>query len=217
MIDEPARSASTGKPRVLRRLRYREADPPQLPADVTRFLDDAEERIEAFFERKAKVARLGFFPSDYPLVFDTLRRVQKRHDEVRTFCEWGSGFGVVSGLAAFLGLEATGIELHPELVVASRRLLADHDLAVEIQEGSFIPESYVMPAYLLDPAHVTSFQIVDADGDVDVEIEDFDVVFAYPWPGEEVAYCDIFRRHAARGAILVTYNGLEGMRVRRRS
>src|SRR5205085_9980642 len=56
------------------------------------------------------------------------------------FCEWGSGFGVVACLAAFLEFDASGIEIEGELVDAARQLADDFDLPVEFIHGSFIPK-----------------------------------------------------------------------------
>src|SRR2546423_1671474 len=55
------------------------------------------------------------------------------------FCEWGSGFGVVTCLAAMIGFDACGIEIEPDLVAAARRLAADFDLSAEFVCGSFVP------------------------------------------------------------------------------
>ena len=57
----------------------------------------------------------------------------------RWFCEWGSGFGVNTCLAAMLEFDAWGIEVEGELVAAARRLAADFDLPAEFVRGSFIP------------------------------------------------------------------------------
>ncbi len=46
-------------------------------------------------------------------------------------------------------------------------------------------------------------------------IDDFDVIFAFPWPAEEEMYCDLFARFAASGALLVTYSALDDVRVYR--
>jgi hypothetical protein len=46
--------------------------------------------------------------------------------------------------------------------------------------------------------------------------DDFDVVFAYPWPGEEQVIFDLFAGSTAVGALLLTYHGLEGLRLHRK-
>ena len=52
------------------------------------------------------------------------------------FCEWGSGFGVVTCLAAMLEFDASGIEIESDLVDAAEDLSADFGLAVEFMCGS---------------------------------------------------------------------------------
>ncbi len=49
--------------------------------------------------------------------------------------------------------------------------------------------------------------------DLELEPDDFDVIFAYPWPGEEQVIFDLFADCAAVGALLLTYHGQEGLRL----
>ena len=42
-----------------------------------------------------------------------------------------------------------------------------------------------------------------------------DIVYVYPWPGEEEAVVDVFESIAADQALLVTFHGRDGLRVRR--
>ena len=51
------------------------------------------------------------------------------------FCEWGSGFGVVVGLAALVEFDACGIEIEALLVAEARKLADDFDLPVEFGQG----------------------------------------------------------------------------------
>jgi hypothetical protein len=44
-----------------------------------------------------------------------------------------------------------------------------------------------------------------------------DVVFAYPWPGEEDVYDRLFARHATPGALLLTYHECSRLLVQRRN
>ena len=47
------------------------------------------------------------------------------------------------------------------------------------------------------------------------DLEEFDLIFAYPWPGEEDIILSLFERHAARGSVLLSYHGMEGVRAHR--
>ncbi len=47
--------------------------------------------------------------------------------------------------------------------------------------------------------------------------EDFDVIYAYPWPDEEDLTAQVFHRHARDGAVLVTYHGGDGLRFRKKT
>ncbi|MCK6459507.1 MAG: hypothetical protein L6Q95_06390 [Planctomycetes bacterium] len=46
--------------------------------------------------------------------------------------------------------------------------------------------------------------------------QDFDLVFAYPWPGEEEVIEGLFERYAGDSALLLTFHGLDGLRLRRK-
>lgn len=187
-----------------------------LPPDVAGFLADADARIDVFFEERKRERRLGFFPSDYELAFRTLSAVRVLDRDARRLCEWGSGFGVVAGLGVLLGYEAHGIEINSDLISASRRLLGDHDLDAVILEGSFIPEDYARTERMSTFETMTVLSGAEVYADADIDIDDFDVIFAYPWPDEEPQYCDLFDQFADYGAVLLTYSMLEGMRVYRK-
>ena len=42
---------------------------------------------------------------------------------------------------------------------------------------------------------------------MDLELDEIDVFYVYPWPGEQELMHDLFQAVAADGAILVTYYG----------
>ncbi len=46
-----------------------------------------------------------------------------------------------------------------------------------------------------------------------MELDDFDLIFAYPWPGDEEWLQELIRRHARPGAVLLTYDVTEGFQV----
>jgi hypothetical protein len=47
-------------------------------------------------------------------------------------------------------------------------------------------------------------------------VEDFDLIFAYPWPDEEGLTAALFERYAREGALLLTYHEVGGLRLRRK-
>jgi hypothetical protein len=65
-----------------------------------------------------------------------------------------------------------------------------------------------------------SFLVTESDHAYDelgLEPADSDIVFAYPWPGEEEAIASIFERHAAPGALLLTYHNDQRVRLQRQA
>src|SRR6266516_4772453 len=89
-----------------------------VPADVRSFLREANQRIDRFrFDHRIP----GFIPSDYQRTYAALRGLTRAElASGNLFCEWGSGLGVVTCLAAMLGYEAHGIEIEESLVDAAR-------------------------------------------------------------------------------------------------
>jgi hypothetical protein len=185
-----------------------------LPADVTMFLQEAERRIEQCRD----LSRFpGFVPSDYHQVYHALRRIAAEQTAAgNAFCEWGSGFGVVACLAAFAGFRACGIEIEPVLVDAARELAGDFALDVNFHCDSYLPHA-CCPA--LDAAE-PSLYLVAQPGELreqwGVEPDDFDVIFAYPGPDDDELIANVFRRFGSNGAILLTYHGRDGLRLRRK-
>jgi hypothetical protein len=167
-----------------------------LPREVSAFVSDAERRIAAFRRRRHVH---GFIRTDFARAHHALRALSAATTlPNRRFLEWGSGMGVVAGLAAMLGFDACGIEIDAELVTEATQLAADHALRVPFACGSYVPEEGDAYARLGLPA--------DA----------FGVIFAYPWP-EEVARMEaLFERVAGDQALLLTYHSGAEFRLRRK-
>jgi hypothetical protein len=189
-------------------------NPAALPADVRSFLREADRRIERF-NQEAHIP--GFVPSDYATAYSAIHALAA--DGIapgNLFCEWGSGFGVVACLAAMVGFDACGIEIESELVDSARQLADDFAVPVEFLRGSFIPEGSNVS---VDANDGFAWLTIDESGsheELGLDPADFDVVFAYPWPDEECVVASLFERHAAVGALLLTYHGGETLRVRRK-
>jgi len=181
------------------------------------FLREADRRINEYLDAGSDWNAHGFVPSDFVVVHSALRVIADGPVAPgNTFCEWGSGLGVVASLAAMLGFDAWGIEIDRDLVAASEALADEFDLPVSFVCGNFIPADSDV---CTDDTGETAWLAMggaNAYDEMALDPEDFDVVFAYPWPGEERVIEELFDRHAAVGAVLLTYHGLEGMRLRRK-
>jgi hypothetical protein len=191
-----------------------------LPADVAAFVEEAGRRVGGHTERLSSLVN-GFVPSDFAAVYRALRFIRDSHLACgNSFCEWGSGLGVVASLAAMLRFDAYGIEIDRELFEASQQLAADFDLPTVFIHGSFVPPG---SERILDRA------FTDQDGgllldtktdraydDLGLEIRDFDIIFTYPWPNDEPLIARLFSKYAARGSLLLTYHDSKPMRLRRK-
>jgi hypothetical protein len=190
------------------------ADREPLPREARAFIREAARRIERF-QRSSPVP--GFVASDFAGAYRSLRAVATTVETPgRLFCEWGSGFGVVAGLAALLEFDAFGIEVEGELVDAARGLASDFGLDAEFARGSFVPG----PGPAARGAGAYSW-LTTEPGTAYEELwlgpEDFGVVYAYPWPDEEAVTAALFRDYGGPGAVLVTHHGAEKFRTRRRT
>ena len=190
---------------------------PPPPPEVARFIVDAQSRVDAFIESHLTAPVHAFVPSDFTLVYGALRHVADAHLAAGPlFCEWGSGAGVVACLAAMVGFGACGIEFETDLVELSVRLARDYRLAVGFYHGNLVPHGGQRIAQEVSEFEWLAVGGPDPYDQMDLEIDDFDVVFAYPWPGEERVIESLFDRFASDGALLMTYNGIEGVRLFRR-
>lgn len=196
-------------------------DAADLPSDVAAFLHEAQDRVRQFVDRNP-VLTSGFVPSDFVTVYRALRAIARKNlAPGNLFCEWGSGYGAVACLAAMLEFDACGIEIEGRLVDAARRLAGDFGLAVEFVQGSFIPpggERFAEEAHAEYDAEFF-WLVTDADQAFDelgFDPHDIDLVFAYPWPGEDELVESLFERYAADGALLLTYNQYDTVRLVRK-
>jgi hypothetical protein len=182
--------------------------------DVRRFLRAATRRIERF-HRLFHVP--AFVNSDFDLAYAVLRQLESsRLAPGDRFCEWGSGLGVVTCLATLAGFHAWGFETRARLVQGARQLAADFDLPAQFTCGSFIPAG--ARRELLAGRE---FGWLKTDGRCGHEVlgiglDEFDVIYVYPWPDEECLVEDLFEGHARPGALLITYHEERGVWLRRK-
>jgi hypothetical protein len=133
--------------------------------------------------RFSSVYVFDFVPSDYEFVWRMLAAVERGR-----FCEWGCGFGIITGLAEMLGFEASGMEIEPKLAAAARGLLADFGLTAPILEGSYFEAT-----------------------------PEADIYFVYCWPGKIEETEEAFERLAPVGAKLLISYGMNDFRFKVRA
>ena len=189
----------------------------RLPADVDSFIREATQRIDDFTENSRRQPIPAFVPSDFVAAYRVLEAIQDQSLAVGTlFLEWGSGFGVATCLAAMLEYEAYGIEIERALVEEAESLAADFDIPAEFAEGSFVPEDADVIAFTPGEVAWLSTEGANAYEALQIDLDDFDIIYAYPWPDEDDILGDLFNSFASEGALLVTYNGIDDVRVRRK-
>jgi SAM-dependent methyltransferase len=184
---------------------------------LQRFLDDADQALDTLIADGLHHRLPNFAPADFDVVHATLATLAEGPLAGERFLEWGSAMGGITGIAAALGFRASGIEIDTEMADRSRALLDAHGLRAEIVEGSFVPDDHDVPPEFEDPETAT-LQTGHAAYDLlERDIEDFSIVYAYPWPDMDDAFRDLFDTYASPGALFVTYHGRDGCRVSRKT
>jgi hypothetical protein len=184
-------------------------------------VEEASRRIDLFFEGCQKPRYRGFIPSDHLLAYRALRVIADRGLSLgNRFCEWGSGYGVATCLAAQLGYQAFGVEIEEELVRAARSLAADFDLSATFVCDTYLPSGF---DFYTDPIGDSRQLIRSASSEprlweqeTGLAMEDLDVVYVYPWPGDAQFVEDLFEATASDGALLLSYHENGEMVVKRR-
>jgi hypothetical protein len=187
-----------------------------IPPDVVALLADAQQRIDAL-DNTTRVEIPAFVPSNFELAYFALAEIHAANLATgRRFIEWGSGIGVVACLASCIGFDSVGIEIEPKLVGIAQDIASKHRIAVQFACGSFVPDGVVPRVDWADGVAWLTTIGQDAHPELELDPDDFDVVFAYPWPGEEQVIFDLFADVAAVGALLLTYHGLDGVKLQRK-
>ena len=179
------------------------------PVLRSRLMSLAEEGREIWDRFDVEVRQKGFHPfvaADYENVLQTL--VTLRAPGLR-FLEWGSATGVITIMADLLGFEAYGIELDARLVDVARELAAKYDSGARFAAGSFLPNNY-----RYRPRHGDGRLGTIGDGESGYRqlghpLDDFDIVYAYPWGGEEPMMLDLMKSYGSRDARLLLLGGSE--------
>jgi hypothetical protein len=179
-------------------------------------LADAHLRVEAL-DNTTRIEIPAFVPCNFDLAHRALAELSRSNLTTgHRFIEWGSGLGIVACLASLVGFDAVGIEIEPKLVAMANEIARDHNIDVEFACGSFVPDGVDPRVDWAEGVAWLSTTGPDGHEELELDPDDFDVVFAYPWPGEEQVIFDLFADTAAVGALLLTYHGIDGVKLQRK-
>ncbi len=150
----------------------------------------------------------SFIAADY----DAVRAALMRHRAPGArFLEWGSATGVIAIMADMMGFDAYGIELDGSLVTTARALATRFHSRAQFVTGSFLP---------------TGYKRLGGDDDSDTigdgpsgylqfgrSLDDFDVVFGYPWDDDAPLMHDLMRQYGRPDALLLLNDTVAGVRA----
>tara|TARA_R110002049_G_scaffold46487_1_gene135126 strand:- start:72512 stop:73174 length:663 start_codon:yes stop_codon:yes gene_type:complete len=152
----------------------------------------------------------GYVSADYLAVY---RALLPLCGTGMTFLEWGSGLGVVTIMANRMGFDACGIEAESGLVEHARELSRAYAPRAVFAMGSFFPDQFVGDETVTSATGRTIRNVNSAYGEIGKQLDEFDLVYAYPWPNERMLYRSVMRECGRRGAIFLTYDSRSGMDV----
>jgi SAM-dependent methyltransferase len=173
---------------------------PSLRARLTALCDEGWEIWSRFDQDDGREEWHPFVPVEYDRVLQTLLSLRA---PAQRFLEWGSATGVVAIMADMLGFEAYGIELDADLVEIARRLAEKYDSGARFAAGSFLPTGYRWMPPDGDGRLATIGHGPSAYPMLGLPLEEFDLVYGYPWSGEEPMMRDLMRCYGGRNARLI--------------
>lgn len=187
-----------------------------IASEAERLIDTANERIEAFLLANESV-KDSFVPCDFHLLDQALTWITDHHLLAgNQFCELGSGIGVGAMLASLRGMHAVGIEIQSDLVQESIDLSDDEGISASFFCGSFVPRDIPQLTEIASEMERVETEEGDIYDEIGMTLDEFDLVFAFPWPGEHTFFETVFDGCAADGALLLTYRGRDGMHLLRK-
>lgn len=149
-----------------------------------------------------------FVAAEYDQVVDAL--VRHRGANLR-FLEWGAATGVITIIADLLGFDAYGIELDRDLVATARELAKRFDSRARFVAGSFLPTGYEWRPLDGDGRTGTLGTGVSGYRELGHSLDEFDVVYGYPWDGERDLMLDVMSRYGRRDATLLLNHVNDGV------
>jgi hypothetical protein len=181
---------------------------------LTSLFDEGWEIWQRFDQEVRKQHWHPFIPADYESVLDAL--LPLRRPGLR-FLEWGSATGVITIMADFLGFESYGIEIDGALVRMARQLAETTGSNARFAAGSFLPAGYRWSSADGDSRTGTIGEANSGYLALGRPLEEFDIVFGYPWDGEAPMMLDLMRRYGGADSLFLLNrpNGIDIFRAGR--
>jgi hypothetical protein len=173
-----------------------------LQTKLTLLIEEGREIARAFDRDVRQKNWHPFISADYEVV---LRKLVPLRRPGASFLECGCASGVITIMADLLGFDACGIEIDADLVAVARRLADKYESGARFAHGSFLPTGYEYRDPKGDPRLGTLIQGDSAFPQLGRSLEEFDIVFAYPWEGESAVLEDLMKRHGGSDAQLMLY------------
>lgn len=181
-------------------------------ARMSAVCDAGWEMWDAFSDGDTERPFHPFVAADYDVVRAALWPYRGRS---LRFLEWGSATGVITVMADLIGFDAFGIELDSDLVQSARALAQRFESGATFAHGSFLPDGYRWRAPDGDSRTGTvgtgrsGYQVLNRP------LDDFDVVFGYPWDGEASMMHDLMGQYGRPDALLLLHGAGTGVRAYR--
>lgn len=194
-----------------------DVDEVDVPVRIRQWISEGRQRIETFQDCWDRPLIEQFVPADYELVYQSLCWTKSHQPMIgNRFLEWGCGFAIISALASTLDFDCIGIEAEDELLQQGRQTIAAWEVDLELSHGNFLPQG---AEDLADDPTLPSLghpvgSVYDRLG---LDLDDFALVYTYPWPGESDFHESVFDRYGAKGALLMLFRGPNEMRLWRKT
>jgi hypothetical protein len=149
-----------------------------------------------------------FVAADYEAVRAALVRYRAPGQR---FLEFGSATGVITIMADMLGFDAAGIEIDSSLVRTAQRLAERFGSRARFVTGSFMPTGYRWRSPVANEFSSTTGEGASGYLQLGAALDDFDVVFGYPWGGEAPMMLDLMRQFGRKDALLLLNDTTTGV------
>ncbi|CAN5820265.1 hypothetical protein BH23GEM9_BH23GEM9_15800 [soil metagenome] len=190
----------------------KEAEDRVLRIRIAELLDEGREIWDRFDVEVRQQSFHPFVAADYDRVLDALLLL--RRPGLR-FLEWGSASGVITIMADMLGCDAYGIELDARLVAHARDLAERFDSGATFVQGSFLPTGYRYRTSTGDTRLGTIGEGPSGYLELGLPLDEFDLVFGYPWSGEAAMMLDLMKAYGRRDALLMLHGAEAGVELYR--